>query len=93
MSNHFSADELKFPGDDRRVDLTDVFMFTSADDADKTVLIMDSNPTSAGNALRTEGGARPQRIHRSLPRRSRWSPSWSRIALSRSATGTAGSSA
>ena len=47
MSNHFSADNLKFPGDDRRLDLTDVFMFTSADDPDKTVLIMDSNPTSA----------------------------------------------
>jgi hypothetical protein len=47
MSNHFSADKLKFPGDDRRLDLTDIFMFTSADDADKTVLIMDSNPTSA----------------------------------------------
>ena len=24
MSNHFSADNLKFPGDDRRLDLTDV---------------------------------------------------------------------
>src|SRR5260370_1752981 len=47
MSNHFSADNLKFPGDDRRLDLTDVFMFTSADDPDKTVLIMDSNPPSA----------------------------------------------
>src|SRR4051812_23869133 len=47
MSNHFSADNFKFPGDDRRLDLTDVFMFTSADDPDKTVLIMDSNPTSA----------------------------------------------
>jgi hypothetical protein len=47
MSNHFSADNLKFPGDDRRLDLTDVFMFTSPDDPDKTVLIMDSNPTSA----------------------------------------------
>jgi hypothetical protein len=47
MSNHFSADNLKFPGDDRRLDLTDVFMFTAADDPDKTVLIMDSNPTSA----------------------------------------------
>ena len=23
MSNHFSADKLKFPGDDRRLDLTD----------------------------------------------------------------------
>ena len=47
MSNHFSADKLKFPGDDRRLDLTDVFTFTSADDAGTTVLIMDSNPTSA----------------------------------------------
>jgi Domain of unknown function (DUF4331) len=47
MSNHFSADNLKFPGDDRRLDLTDVFVFTSADDPDKTVLIIDSNPTSA----------------------------------------------
>jgi hypothetical protein len=45
MSNHFSADKLKFPGDDRRLDLTDVFVFTAAED--KTVLIMDSNPTSA----------------------------------------------
>ena len=47
MSNHFSADNLKFPGDDRRLDLTDLFVFTSADDPGKTVLIMDSNPTSA----------------------------------------------
>jgi hypothetical protein len=47
MSNHFSADNLKFPGDDRRLDLTDIFMFTSADDPDRTVLIIDSNPTSA----------------------------------------------
>jgi hypothetical protein len=47
MSNHFSADNLKFPGDDRRLDLTDVFAFKSADDPDKTVLIIDSNPTSA----------------------------------------------
>ncbi len=47
MSNHFSADKLKFPGDDRRLDLTDVFAFPSTDDPDKTVLIIDSNPTSA----------------------------------------------
>jgi hypothetical protein len=47
MSNHFSADNLKFPGDDRRLDLTDVFVFKSADDPGKTVLIIDSNPTSA----------------------------------------------
>jgi len=47
MSNHFSADNLKFPGDDRRLDLTDVFVFTSSDNPDNTVLIIDSNPTSA----------------------------------------------
>jgi hypothetical protein len=27
MSNHFSADNLKFPGNDRRLDLTDLFVF------------------------------------------------------------------
>jgi hypothetical protein len=47
MSNHFSADNIKFPGDDRRLDLTDLFVFKSTDDPDKTVLIIDSNPTSA----------------------------------------------
>jgi hypothetical protein len=47
MSNHFSADNLKFPGDDRRLDLTDVFVFKSAESPDTTVLIIDSNPTSA----------------------------------------------
>src|SRR5260370_34599557 len=31
MPNHFSADNLKLPGDDRRLDLTDVFMVTSPD--------------------------------------------------------------
>ena len=30
MSNHFSADNLKFPGDDRRLDLTDLFVFQAA---------------------------------------------------------------
>jgi hypothetical protein len=47
MSNHFSADNIKFPGDDRRLDFTDLFMFRSPQDPDKTVLIIDSNPTSA----------------------------------------------
>ncbi len=47
MSNHFSADNLKFPGDDRRLDLTDVFAFKSPESPGKTVLIIDSNPTSA----------------------------------------------
>jgi hypothetical protein len=47
MSNHFSADNLKFPGDDRRLDFTDLFVFQSPDDPEKTVVIIDSNPTSA----------------------------------------------
>jgi hypothetical protein len=59
VSNHFSADNLKFPGDDRRLDLTDVFVFPAPASPEhhhtpfhrhhpgKTVLIMDSNPTSA----------------------------------------------
>jgi len=59
VSNHFSADNLKFPGDDRRLDLTDVFVFPAPASTEHhhtllhrhhpgtTVLIMDSNPTSA----------------------------------------------
>jgi hypothetical protein len=38
LSNRFGAGNLKFPGDDRRLDLTD--------NLDKTVLIIDSNPAS-----------------------------------------------
>ena len=59
MSNHFSADKLKFPGDDRRLDMTDLFVFQAPASPEHhhtllhrhhpgtTVLIMDSNPTSA----------------------------------------------
>jgi hypothetical protein len=45
MSNHFSADNLRFPGDDTRLDITDLYAFKSATDPGKTVLILDSNPT------------------------------------------------
>ena len=38
MSNHFSAANLRFPGSDRRLDLTDVFVFASSQDPDNTVL-------------------------------------------------------
>src|SRR4029077_17746299 len=41
------AHKLEYPGGCRRPGLTDVFIFQSPDNADKTVLIMDSNPTSA----------------------------------------------
>lgn len=47
MSNHFSAAYLKFPGDDARLDLTDLFVFAAADPG-KTVLIMDVNPFTTG---------------------------------------------
>jgi hypothetical protein len=58
MSNHFSADKLKFPGDDRRLDMTDLFVFRAPEGEQHhgllhrhqpgtTVLILDSNPTSA----------------------------------------------
>jgi hypothetical protein len=43
MSNHFSAANLKFPGDDARLDLTDLYVFPAPDDRDKTVLIIDAN--------------------------------------------------
>jgi hypothetical protein len=47
MSNHFSADNLKFPGDDRRLDLTDLYVFASPEDLGRTTLILNSNPTGA----------------------------------------------
>src|SRR5262245_41207855 len=48
MSNHFSAAMLKFPGDDPRLDLTDLYMFASPESAGKTVLIVDVNPFMTG---------------------------------------------
>ena len=48
MSNHFSAAMLKFPGDDPRLDLTDVFVFASPERTGKTVLIFDVNPFMTG---------------------------------------------
>jgi len=48
MSNHFSAAMLKFPGDDARLDLTDLFLFASPQSPDKTVLIFDVNPFMTG---------------------------------------------
>jgi hypothetical protein len=47
-SNHFSAAYLKFPGDDARLDLTDLFVFSSAASPGRTALIMDVNPFMAG---------------------------------------------
>jgi hypothetical protein len=48
MSNHFSAAMLKFPGDDPRLDLTDLFVFASPQSPDRTVLIFDVNPFMTG---------------------------------------------
>jgi hypothetical protein len=51
MSNHFSAANLKHPGDDARLDLTDLFVFTAPDNPDRTVLIMNSNPFTKGDGF------------------------------------------
>ena len=48
MSNHFSAAMLKFPGDNARLDLTDLYVFASPERAGKTVLIVDVNPFMTG---------------------------------------------
>jgi hypothetical protein len=48
VSNHYSAANLKFPGDDARLDFTDLFVFASPDDPGTTVLIMDVNPYTTG---------------------------------------------
>src|SRR5260370_16377410 len=44
MSNRFSVHCLTFPGDDTRLDLTDVFAFKSVADPGKPVLTINSNP-------------------------------------------------
>jgi hypothetical protein len=44
LSNHFSAANLKSPGNDPRLDFTDLFAFRAPHDPGKTVLIMDANP-------------------------------------------------
>jgi hypothetical protein len=51
MSNHFSAANLKSPGDDARLDLTDLFVFAAPDNPDRTVLIMNSNPFTKGDGF------------------------------------------
>jgi hypothetical protein len=51
MSNHFSAANLKHPGDDARLDLTDLFVFAAPDTPDRTVLIMNANPFTKGNGF------------------------------------------
>jgi hypothetical protein len=51
MSNHFSAADLKSPGDDARLDLTDLFVFAAPDNPDRTVLVMDSNPFTKGDGF------------------------------------------
>ena len=48
MSNHYSAAYLRFPGDDARLDFTDLYVFQSPADAAKTILIIDVNPYTTG---------------------------------------------
>jgi hypothetical protein len=55
MSNHFSAAMLKFPGDDARLDLTDLYVFASPESPGKTVLILDLNPFMTGADFHPDG--------------------------------------
>jgi hypothetical protein len=48
MSNHYSAANLRFPGDDARLDFTDIYAFQPPGDAGKTILIIDVNPYTTG---------------------------------------------
>src|SRR2546429_959476 len=76
MSNHFSAANLKFPGDDARLDLTDPFVFPAPDDDDRTVFIIDVNPFMTGSEfypgalyrinVDNNGDAEPDRAFTSL---------------------------
>jgi hypothetical protein len=54
MSNHLSGTDVKFPGGDARLDLTDLFAFVSPDDPDKTVLIRDVDPFLTAPAFHPE---------------------------------------
>ena len=48
MSNHYSAANLRFPGDDARLDFTDIYAFQAPGDAGKTILIINVNPYTTG---------------------------------------------
>ncbi len=48
MSNHYSAANLRFPGDDARLDFTDIYAFQPPGDAGQTTLIIDVNPYTTG---------------------------------------------
>jgi hypothetical protein len=46
---------LKFPGDDARLDLTDLYLFASPQSAGKTVLILNVNPFMTGADFHPDG--------------------------------------
>lgn len=48
MSNHYSAANLRFPGDDARLDFTDLYVFPTPGDSASTTLIMNANPYTTG---------------------------------------------
>jgi hypothetical protein len=54
MSNHLSGTDVKFPGGDARLDLTDLFAFVSPDEPTKTVVILDADPFLTAPAFHPE---------------------------------------
>jgi hypothetical protein len=59
MSDRFSAANLKFPGDDARLDFTDLLVFQAPGDPGKTVFIIDANPFLTGGPA-----FHPDAVHR-----------------------------
>jgi hypothetical protein len=47
MSNHYSAANLRFPGDDARLDFTDLWVFPATDPG-RTAIVIDVNPFATG---------------------------------------------
>jgi hypothetical protein len=48
VSNHYSAANLRFPGDDARLDFTDLYVFPTPGETGSTTLIMNANPYTTG---------------------------------------------
>ena len=51
MSNHFTGLRLGLPGDDPRLDLTDLFAFQAPADPSRTVLILNTNTFGVADAF------------------------------------------
>jgi hypothetical protein len=66
MSNHFTGLKLGPPEGDTRLDLTDLYVFTSPADATRTAVILNCNSFTQGGGIPPRRGLPHQ--HRQRPR-------------------------